>query len=207
MRKFLAGAVLFFWCVSLAAAQTSQADRDALIKHLQLSQKQLKDAVKGLKGEQWTWKAAPDRWSVQQCVEHLTLTEDFLRDLVTDVLLKSPPDPSKKDAERARENDEFMLKAIPDRTQRAQAPEAALPKGQWPDPRAMLKEFERRRKATKQLVKTTPQDLRAHFRDFPLRKDLDAYGWILLISAHTQRHIAQIQEVKASPGFPKKSGY
>jgi hypothetical protein len=33
---------------------------------------------------------------------------------------------------------------------------------------------------------------------------LDAYQWILLISAHSERHTKQIEEVKADPNFPKE---
>jgi hypothetical protein len=32
---------------------------------------------------------------------------------------------------------------------------------------------------------------------------LDAYRWVLLMSAHTERHTNQIKEVKADPNFPK----
>jgi hypothetical protein len=33
---------------------------------------------------------------------------------------------------------------------------------------------------------------------------LDAYQWLLLISGHTERHLAQILEVKADPNFPRR---
>jgi hypothetical protein len=32
----------------------------------------------------------------------------------------------------------------------------------------------------------------------------DAFQWLLLISTHGQRHILQIREIKAAPGFPKQ---
>jgi hypothetical protein len=34
-------------------------------------------------------------------------------------------------------------------------------------------------------------------------KLLDGYQWLLLLSAHTERHTAQIAEVKAHTGFPR----
>lgn len=50
-------------------------------------------------------------------------------------------------------------------------------------------------------ARTTSEELHRH----PVPKeDVDAYQWILEISAHTQRHIMQIREVKANPSFPKK---
>jgi hypothetical protein len=35
-------------------------------------------------------------------------------------------------------------------------------------------------------------------------KKLDGYEWVLFISAHSERHTKQIDEVKADPTFPKK---
>ena len=50
-------------------------------------------------------------------------------------------------------------------------------------------------------IKTTKDDLRAHFVP---RQGCDAYQWALLISTHEQRHILQIREVKADKRFPAK---
>jgi hypothetical protein len=36
-------------------------------------------------------------------------------------------------------------------------------------------------------------------------KGMDAYQWLLFLCAHTERHLAQIREVKANAGFPKSS--
>src|SRR5438445_589328 len=52
-------------------------------------------------------------------------------------------------------------------------------------------------------LQTTP-NLRAHAIDTPMGKTLDGYEWILFISAHTERHLAQIKEVKADSNFPKQ---
>jgi hypothetical protein len=32
---------------------------------------------------------------------------------------------------------------------------------------------------------------------------LDAYEWVLFLTAHSERHLKQIQEVKSDPNFPK----
>jgi hypothetical protein len=54
-------------------------------------------------------------------------------------------------------------------------------------------------------VKTTDDDLRGHSTPHPaLQRDLDAFQWVLLLAAHSARHTAQIEEVKASPGYPNK---
>ena len=37
----------------------------------------------------------------------------------------------------------------------------------------------------------------------PALGSIDAYDWILMLAAHTERHTAQIKEIKADPNFPK----
>jgi hypothetical protein len=37
----------------------------------------------------------------------------------------------------------------------------------------------------------------------PAVQEADAYQWLLFLSAHTERHTKQIEEVKATAGFPK----
>ena len=53
------------------------------------------------------------------------------------------------------------------------------------------------------LVRTTQDDLRDHFADHPVARTLDAYQWMLLLSAHTRRHTAQLNEVKTNPAYPR----
>ena len=40
--------------------------------------------------------------------------------------------------------------------------------------------------------------------EHPLFKTMDAYQAMLMLSAHSERHTAQINEVKAAAGYPKK---
>ncbi|HVN06019.1 MAG TPA: hypothetical protein VMT86_16470, partial [Bryobacteraceae bacterium] len=64
--------------------------------------------------------------------------------------------------------------------------------------------FKESRARTIAYVTDTQDDLRGHFYDHPVLKTMDAYQWILLLSSHTQRHTAQLNEVKANPNFPKE---
>ena len=206
--KRLMGMLLFVVLVgasAVSAGTLSKQERDALVKELKKSEKMLKDATKGLSGEQWKFKAAPERWSVQDCLEHLTLTEDFILNRVRNDLLKTPVTPV--DAAKAAETDAFILKNIPDRTNKATAPEPLRPTGKWASPQEMLKEFSARRKKTIEYVKSTQDDLRAHKAPSPVGRDFDGYNWLMLITAHTERHTAQAIEVKTSPNYPKKKGY
>lgn len=188
----------------LLAGTSFKEDRGALVSHLQKTRKALDDATKGLTAAQWNYKPAPDRWSVAECLEHIALSEDFLFQVITDKVMKTPAAPEKKDAAKAQEGDAFILNAIPDRSRRAQAPEQLQPTGKWATPKEAMKHFAASRKFTINYVKATQEDLRSHFMDSPIRKDADGHQWVLFLSAHSQRHTAQILEVKADPNFPKK---
>ena len=75
---------------------------------------------------QWNFKPAPDRWSVGEVVEHLALAESFLADTRQQVMTGTAPTPEQLAA--AKGKDALILKAIPDRTQKVQAPEPIQPK-------------------------------------------------------------------------------
>src|SRR5271157_4453659 len=81
---------------SLLPAQTlSQHDREFAMSSLHATRKLFLDSVAGLTPEQWNFKAAPGRWSIAECAEHIAATEDFISYLVREMIMKAPADPSK----------------------------------------------------------------------------------------------------------------
>jgi len=183
-----------------AHAQTAQADREAMLAHLQKTKKGLEDATKGLSPAQWNFKPAPDRWSIAEAYEHITLGEGLLFGLVQQGMT-APAAPEKKAAAPA-EKDAQIQKMIVDRSQKFQAPDPVQPTGRWTIDE-MRNEFAARRAKSVDFVKSATQDLRAHVITGPAG-ELDAVQWIYFLSGHVERHTAQILEVKADPNFPKK---
>jgi len=191
----------------LAAASTqtlTQEERDRAVAELEGSRKAFLDATKGLSPAQLNFKAAPDRWSVAECSEHIALAEGFIFGLVSEKIMKAPANPEKREA--AKGKDDLILKILQDRSHKATAPEPLDPAKQaaMTLPEA-IKLFEDKRTGTIEYVKTTQEDLRDHLFDHPVPAigTLDGYQWILLISGHTRRHTAQILEVKADANFPQ----
>ena len=194
---------LFFTAVACSAAygQTlDPADRDRAAKYLEATKKGVLDATKGLSEAQWNFKPAPDRWSVAQVLEHIAASEDFMLGMVTEKIMKAPPRSEPADLKAI---DEMVLAKVPDRSNKVQAPEALVPTNRFGSPDAAKKHFEESRAKTAAFLQSTP-DLRAHAADSPFGAKLDAYEWILFISAHSERHTKQINEVKADPNFPKQ---
>jgi hypothetical protein len=86
-----------------------------------------------------------------------------------------------------------------DRTNREKAIPSEVPKGVR-DIRTALDAYRKSHEQLLEYIKNTSDDLRGHI---VARQRCDAYQWALLISTHEQRHILQIREIKAHPGFPK----
>jgi len=202
-RVVLVLGVLLCAALGASAQQLSKAERDALVDHLKRTEKALKEETKGLTPAQWDFKSAPDRWSVRECLEHITVSEDFLFGLITDRVMKTSATPEKYDAARAREADAQIQKVIADRSQKFQAPEPVRPTGRWASTDEMWEHFVESRQRTIAFAGSDP-GLRLHFMDGPGGAGMDGYQWILFLSTHSSRHTAQIREVKADPNFPKK---
>ena len=178
---------------------TSQ-EREAALKNFQETRDKFLKSIAGLSPQQWTFKSAPDRWSVAEVSEHIAVSESTLFGLVQKTM-QSPAAPEKRDLVKGK--DEMILQRVPDRSHKAQAPEFLRPTGRWATEAELTKAFEDSRAATMEYIRTTNDDLRDHFFDHPVFGTLDGYQWLLLISAHSARHTAQIEEVKADPNFPK----
>ncbi len=190
----------FALLLTTAFGQTlTPADRDKGLQHLQQTRDGVIAATKGLSEAQMKFKTAPDRWSVAETLEHITLAEDYLYQNITDKIMKAPAGPADRDPAKI---DAMILAAVPDRTQKRQAPGPLVPTGRW-TPSDTLDHFLKSRAKTIEFLQSTP-DLRAHASsDNPFQQPLDAYDWLLFISAHSERHTKQILEVKTDPGFPK----
>ncbi len=185
-----------------AATTLSAAEREAALKSLQATHDAFLQSIAGLSEKQWRFKPAPDRWSVAEVSEHIAISESSILGFVQQQIMTSPAAPEKR-AEVAGK-DETILTKVPDRSHKAQAPEFLKPTNRWATQAELTKAFEDSRKATMEYVRTTHDDLRDHFGPHPVLGPLDAYQWILLISAHSERHTKQIEEVKADPNFPKE---
>lgn len=200
MRKALLICLVVLAVAGAAHAQTSKADRNAMVDHLNKTKKELNKATKGLSAGQWSFKPAADRWSVAETYEHITLAEEMLLGLIQK-MAQSPATPEKKVA-TASEKDAKIEQAVTDRSQKFKAPDPLQPTGRW-SVDAMKKEFAARRAKTLGFAKNSKEDLRAHFYAGP-PGEMDGVQWVLFLSSHVERHIAQINEVKADPNFPKK---
>ncbi len=201
LSALLLSASALFAQNSPAATTLTKEERDRAIDYLKETQKEFLASINRLSDAQWKFKAAPDRWSIAECSEHIAVAEDTIWKLITEKAMKAPAAPEKR-AEVAGK-DELILTKVPDRSRKAKAPEILVPTGRFATKEDLIKNFEATRAAEIAYLKDTKDDLRDHFEEHPAFKTLDAYQWFLLNSMHSKRHTLQIEEVKADANYPK----
>jgi hypothetical protein len=190
-----------FTRVTIMATTTPLSDRERAeaIGQLEASAGAVAAAVGGLTVAQWTFRPAADRWSIAECVEHIAIVEERVLGRVGG-LAQAPAA-----ATRAQHADDKIIRFVQDRSSRLVAPEVLQPRLRWSDPPAGIARFEAARQRSIDFLRTTDVDLRARTAPHPVFGDLDAYQWFLASSGHTLRHLAQIEEIKAEPGYPSSA--
>jgi hypothetical protein len=195
-------AVLFALAAVPAFAATgslTDSERTFLVDQLEQTKKIVVEALSGVTPAQWQYKPAPGRWSVAECAEHIVLAEDYIFGGAQG-MLKSPA--VERLPSSTAETDQKIVGMVTDRSHKLTAPEPLVPGGKILSAADAIRQFTEKRDAHIAYVKSTQDDLRVHIGDSPAGK-MDAYQFLLLLSAHSARHTAQIREVQASAGYPK----
>jgi hypothetical protein len=181
----------------------NEQERELAVHHLAVSRVRLLGLVESLSAEQWVFHPGEGRWSIGDCVEHVTRVESRVMGFIGQKL-EGPP--LAEIPASVREKDASLMKVVPDRTKRRQAPEAARPEGKCADGGQLLAEFLKTRTKSAQFAAETRADLRSYTHPHGAFGDLDCYQWLLLMGLHTERHARQIEEIKADAGFPAAAG-
>ncbi len=198
--KFLLLLVAFVtMSFDVPAPGLNDAERDYASKFLQETKDDILKKVKGLTSEQLNFKSDENSWSVAEVVEHLAISENNLFGFAQSGM-QQPADLSLR--KEVKMTDEGIIAMITDRTHKVKTQEAFEPSNKFGSFEATLKEFKTKRESHIQYIKTTSDDLRNHYNDFPFGK-IDTYQTILFMAAHSKRHTEQIVEVMNDPGFPK----
>jgi uncharacterized damage-inducible protein DinB len=178
-----------------------KVEREFLLLYLAQSRERLLDIVEGLNKEQQRFRPAPDRWSVADCVEHVSIAEKGVLKKVQEALL-SPLQPET----RTSMPDDAVLARVSNRTPRCASPPELHPRRRWTDFGELLRRFEAARERSLRFAAVTRADLRSYSFAHPKFGELDCYQWLLFLAAHAERHARQAEEVIADPNFPRRAG-
>ena len=177
----------------------SKKERKFAGDHMKNTKTDLQEAVKGLSAAQLTYKISADKWSVQECVYHIAISEKNLWAKL-ESSMGGPATPEKK--KDLTITDEQVLTMIEDRTNKRKTSGPFEPENTgYNNFDEAMTDFKTARTAHIKYIKATSEDLRNHFVQMSFGL-LDCYQLCLMISAHTSRHTQQLREVKADAGYP-----
>jgi hypothetical protein len=172
---------------------------------LQQTQNAVVGATKGLSEAQWKFKPAPDRWSIAENLDHIVIVQERVLGPILDQLANAPAPPADLDHTLV---DAIVINHFPTRLARFTAPEFVRPLAQIA-PLEVLNRLTANYTRLIDCLESRP-GLRQHASEAPPLKAvskgafevMDGYQWILAAAAHAERHVKQMLEVMADPGYP-----
>jgi DinB superfamily len=170
------------------------SDREELIGQLRATGAAFLAGCEGTTDLQGKFKPAPDRWSIEECAEHIALVENGLL-----MRLSQEAIPSERAVRGERQAE--MRKMAGDRSTTRQAPERARPTGRFGSLRKALEQFAANREKTIAYLSAYEDDLHAH-SIVHLIGTMSCHEFVVFMSTHTLRHLEQIVEIQKSPGYP-----
>ena len=185
---------------SVSDTTLTKEERKVATDFLKETKKNVWDATQGLSEAQLKFKPAPDRWSVEDCLKHIAMSEQMLWGMI-DAGLKNPATPEKR--AEVKMKDEDVIKNIEDRSTKVKTFAPLEPVNTpYKSIADAWESFSKNRDKLIDYVNATNDDLRNHINPLPVGV-FDSYQMILFIGAHSNRHMQQMNEVKADPNFPK----
>ncbi len=166
-----------------------------LIKLLQDTRETFLAGCSGISDTQGKFKPAPDRWSIEECTEHVALVEARLLLRLTE---EAKPSEHVERPERQVE----LARTTRDRSGKRNAPEPARPTGRFGSLANALQQFAANREKIMAYLRDCADDLHARTVVHPVGP-MTSHELVVMMSSHTLRHLDQIREVQATPGYPQ----
>jgi hypothetical protein len=174
----------------------TEADRKYLLDNLIRSKEEIIAETKSLTKEQWNFKESPDRWNINQIVEHIALWEILFMHEISRALAMEP-------------NPTFAY--APDSVFLGQDPKA-LNAMDYTKPFSFAIPLGNNEGKNNVIWLTTMRNesidyLKMETKNIKLQYDYcsgtNVYQYYLAIFSHTDRHLRQIRKVKTHSKYPK----
>lgn len=187
---------------SASYCQLTKDEKSKAAKHLASTLQILSKSVEGLSEAQLNYKPDTSKWSVKECVYHLALSEINIWGWMQGTM--AAPANSDKRASIKITDDQLMA-GVEDRSHKIKTGDAFEPRhATWVSKDDAMAFLKNEREKHIQYLNESADDFRNHVTEQGPMGPMDAYQIILLMSQHTVRHTKQIEEVKASAGYPAK---
>ena len=164
----------------------------------------IKRDVSPLQYLQIGWRPPDGGWSIAQVMEHLILTEESYLDALARAMANQPASPSTETWEPSFIGGFLIRSQKPESKQKMKSP-----RGWRPAPEARADVVEEYIKVRQRLIEVMRRadgyDLRRTKLSSPAAKfiRLNLGDAFMTLVVHTQRHLRQIERIKAQPTFPR----
>lgn len=176
----------------------TEADRNYLLENLIRSKEEILEETKGLTKEQWNFKESPDRWSINQIIEHICFWELIQMNEISVALRIGPlpqipqhPDSMFVDPDPGRKNKNITTDYTKPFTY-------SVPLGNNEGQNNIIW-YTKMRDESIAYLKTTTDNLRLYRVNF----GPNIHQHYMMFFRHSFRHLGQIREVKKHPKYPK----
>jgi uncharacterized damage-inducible protein DinB len=168
-------------------------ERSEIVDILEKSRQDF-NAAASVSESQASAKPEAGRWSVLECVEHVTTVEGrFMGWLEAAERLEAVQIDKQKEAE--------LMDRVTNRSVRAEAPEVVRPSGRFTSLADALEQFNAARSRTIQFAQDRSADLYWLTATHPRFGALNGTELMVIIAGHARRHAEQIREVRTSLGL------
>ncbi|MCE7996580.1 MAG: DinB family protein [Roseivirga sp.] len=187
----------------------TESDRQRILSELDRTTQKLKKLTGELTESQWQFRESPDRWSIEEIVEHLEM-QNQLHFREISVVAHAPQYIEYRGITEGQ--DEHFTSYATDATP-GQSQWFLEPLGRFQGSDA-LAAFSRARAGLRAFVENTDVDLRKQFTfrtpvagkvlsEIRIGQVRDLHQLLLTGIAHTDRHLDQVSKVLEHPGFPR----
>lgn len=178
-----------------------EEDRKYLLDNLARTRDSVIKETQNLSTAQWNFKESPDRWSINQIVEHLAIWELLLQREISQAFVAGPRPELNKDLRTDSAVIAFLMEEQPHVAPEYTKPFTfTVPMG-LNEGKNNLTWFLKMRNEGIGFIDSTTTDLRYYF----LRPGAgNVHQRFITTFAHTDRHLRQIRRVKLDQNYPKR---
>jgi len=199
MKKLFTTTMMLLFSAA-AFCQLTKDEKSMITKHLKSTYDIMAKSVAGLSEAQLDYKPDTSKWSIRECVYHLALSETNIWGWMQGVL-SAPANPDKR--QLIKMTDDQLLTGVADRSNKVKTSEVFEPKNaKWASKDEAMDFLKAEREKHIEYLQNSTDDFRNHVTEQSPVGAMDSYQMLLLMSQHTVRHTKQIEEVKASAGYP-----
>jgi uncharacterized damage-inducible protein DinB len=177
----------------MSSTTVNLSEKEALRTRLQEGREKWLAAIGDVSDKDALFSPGEGQWNILQVAEHVATAE---RQMLALWLKLAGPGTA------PREKDAMIVSAQGDRNKKNSAPDRSIPTGRFTSLRAAEAAFVQNREASMKALESA-EDLRGKVVEHPLAGICDGYQLFLIMALHPLRHVYQVEEIQAAPGYGK----